>query len=64
MEQGRPQYMIAADLHVSPGRLSEYALGNRPIPQRRIIEFCELLQCNPEELLGYADVTINGEVSR
>lgn len=58
MEDGRPQYMIAADLGVSPSRLSEYALGNRAIPQYRVFRFCEVLKCNPHELLGFADVPV------
>lgn len=61
MERDEPQYMIAAKLGVSPGRLSEYALGNRPIPQRRIIDFCRLLRCNAEDLFGYADVEVTND---
>lgn len=56
MEDGRPQYIIAAELEVSPSRLSEYALGNRTIPQHRVYTFCRVLRCNPDELLGFADL--------
>lgn len=58
MEDGRPQYQIANELGCPPSRLSEYALGNRPIPSTRIYDFCALFSCNPDELLGYADIEV------
>ena len=55
MADGRPQYMVAADLRVSPSRLSQYSLGVRPIPAARIYEFCNFFRVNPDELLGWVD---------
>jgi predicted transcriptional regulator len=59
LEDGRPQYEIAAQLGVSPARLSEYALGRRPIPPRRVFEFVRLWNCNPDDIIGYEDVSID-----
>lgn len=59
LEDGRPQYVIAADLGVSPARLSEYALGRRPIPPQRIFELMRLWNCNPDDILGYEDVSLS-----
>lgn len=56
LEDGRPQYVIAADVGVSPARLSEYALGKRPIPPHRIYEFMRLWDCSVTDILGYEDV--------
>lgn len=55
LEDGRPQYIIAAAVGVSPARVSQYALGRRPIPTRHIYNFCRELRCNVDELLGYED---------
>lgn len=48
----RPQYVIAAELGVSPGRLSQYANGQRPIPMNRVYSICEFFGVDPQELLG------------
>lgn len=55
LEDGRPQYMIAAHVGVSPSRISEYALGRTKIPTRHIYRLCEVLRCNVDDLLGYED---------
>jgi transcriptional regulator with XRE-family HTH domain len=62
LEDGRPQYQIAADVGIPPARLSEYALGRRPIPAHRIFDLVRVFNCNPEDILGYenddaADIT-------
>lgn len=56
MEDGRPQYQIAAELGVPAPRLSEYCHG-RPIPMHRIYRFCEVFRCDPTSLIGYEDVS-------
>lgn len=58
LEDGRPQYIIAAQVGVSPARVSQYALGRRPIPTRHIYSFCEVLKCDVDQLLGYEDEII------
>lgn len=55
MDVGLPQYKLAALLDVSPTRLSEYALGRRPIPTNRIYHFCTVLSVSPTELIGWDD---------
>jgi hypothetical protein len=55
LEDGRPQYVIAADVGVSPARLSEYALGKRAIPSRLIYEFVRVFKCNVEDFLGWEE---------
>lgn len=55
LEDGRPQYVIAADIGVPPSRLSEYALGQRNIPTSRIYDFVRLWGCGVEDILGYED---------
>jgi DNA-binding Xre family transcriptional regulator len=55
LEDGRPQYEIAALVGVSPARISEYCLARRPIPSQHIYSFCRVLHCNVEDLLGFAD---------
>jgi DNA-binding Xre family transcriptional regulator len=55
LDDGRPQYMIAAEVGVSPARISEYAMGKRQIPTRHIYRLCEVLHCNVDDLLGYSD---------
>ena len=51
-EDQRPQYVIAAELGVSPGRLSQYANGMRSIPLNRVYSICEYFNVDPQELLG------------
>lgn len=55
LEDGRPQYIIAAEVGVSPARISEYALGKRAIPTHHIYTLVRVLGCNVDDLLGYAD---------
>jgi DNA-binding Xre family transcriptional regulator len=55
LEDGRPQYIIAAEIGVSPARVSEYALGRRAIPTNHIYSLVHVLQCNVEDILGYED---------
>jgi DNA-binding Xre family transcriptional regulator len=55
LEDGRPQYVIAAEVGVSPARISEYCLGKRAIPTQHIYSLVKVLGCNVQDLLGYAD---------
>lgn len=55
LEDGRPQYIIAAMVGVSPARISEYALGKRAIPTKHIYSLCSTLRCNVDDLIGYED---------
>lgn len=55
LEDGRPQYVIAAEVGVSPARISEYCLGKRAIPTEHIYNLVRVLGCNVQDLLGYVD---------
>jgi plasmid maintenance system antidote protein VapI len=55
LEDGRPQYVIAAEVGVSPARISEYCLGKRAIPTNHIYSLVKVLGCNVDDLLGYAN---------
>lgn len=55
LEDGRPQYIIAAEVGVSPARISEYAMGKRAIPTRHIYSLVRVLHCDVEDLLGFID---------
>jgi transcriptional regulator with XRE-family HTH domain len=60
LEDGRPQYIIAAEAGVAPSRISEYALGKRQIPPRLIYNLCRVLRCNVDDLLGFDDEPLLG----
>lgn len=55
-EDGRPQYVIAGLIGVAAPRLSDYANAVRPIPPGRIMRICEVLDCSPQDILGFEDV--------
>lgn len=50
--QNRPNYIIAVAAGMAPSRLSEYALGRREMPAHHIMRLCEVLRCQPEDILG------------
>lgn len=55
---GEPQYMIAARAGMSPTRLSEYCLMQRDIPAKHLVSLCEVLECEPELLLGKVETEV------
>lgn len=56
--EAKPNYVLAAKIGVAPSRLSEWALGKRPIPPERLLRLCELLQVSPDEVLGKLDTVM------
>lgn len=50
LDDGRPQYMIAALAGLPPTRISEYALGRRNIPLKHVIALSDVLKCEPDEI--------------
>lgn len=58
LEVGEPQYMVAARAGMSPSRLSEYCLMQRDIPTKHLVALCEVLECEPESLVGRADIRV------
>ena len=56
--ENRPNYIIAAKCGFHPARLSQYALGKRPIPPHHLIRLCEVLNCNPEDIVGDLDSNV------
>ena len=53
LEDGRPQYKIAAQLGIPTSRLSEYALARRAIPTELLYDFVRLWGCGVDDILGY-----------
>lgn len=56
LEDGRPQYVIAAEAGIPPPRLSEYCTGRRVIPVKHLYRFCSIFRCDPNDIIGYADM--------
>lgn len=54
LETGGPAYIVAARAGFSPSRMSEYVLGRREIPAKHLVPLCEVLQCDPEDVVGLA----------
>lgn len=50
--QNRPNYYVAVAAGMAPSRLSEYALGKRIIPAHHMIRLCEVLKCQPDDIMG------------
>lgn len=50
-----PQYIIGSLAGIHHSRMSEYCLMQRPIPPHHLLALCEVLDCEPDELLGIAD---------
>lgn len=58
LDEGGPQYMIAARAGISPSRLSEYVLMQRRIPPHHLVALCRVLKCNPEDIIGLAPIDV------
>lgn len=52
MPHNRPNYIIAAKAGIAPTRLSEYSLGKRYIPPHHVQQLCEVLNCQPDDIVG------------
>lgn len=55
MRSPDPQFVIAGICGIHPSRLSEYALGRRPIKNAHLQLLCEYFNCNAEDLIGFLD---------
>jgi Helix-turn-helix len=55
LEDGRPQYVIAAASGLPPPRISEYALGKRVIPPHHLIELVRVFGCDPVDIVGFVE---------
>lgn len=55
LETGGPAYMVAARAGFSPSRMSEYILGRRKIPFKHLVPLCEVLQCDPDDIVGMVE---------
>lgn len=53
LETGGPAYIVAARCGFSPSRMSEYVLGRREIPAKHVMALCEVLRCNPDDVVGW-----------
>lgn len=47
-----PQKIISMLTGIPESRISEYAMGKRPISPRNLLKFCEVMRVNPDDLLG------------
>lgn len=47
--------MIAARAGMPPSRLSEYILQQREIPPHHLISLCQVLNCEPEDIVGLVE---------
>lgn len=52
LEQTRYEYQIAADAGMSPSTLSRYVLGQKTIKPEHVMSLCEVLACDPTDLVG------------
>lgn len=55
LETGGPAYMIAARAGFSASRMSEYVLGHKDIPVKHLVKLCEVLRCDPDDVVGWAE---------
>lgn len=55
LETGGPAYMVAARCGFSPSRMSEYILGHKEIPVKHLVKLCEVLDCDPDDVVGWAE---------
>lgn len=55
LETGGPAYMVAARCGFSPSRMSEYILGRREIPVKHLVPLCDVLKCEPEDVVGWVE---------
>lgn len=55
LETGGPAYIVAARAGFSPSRMSEYILGHKAIPVRHLVPLCEVLRCDPDDVIGWAE---------
>jgi DNA-binding Xre family transcriptional regulator len=55
LEDGRPQYEIAAVVGCSPARLSEMAIGKRAIPPRFVYGLVQTFKCNVNDVIGFEE---------
>lgn len=53
-----PQYTIAGACGIHPSTLSEYVIGKKDIKAEHLISLCEFLQVEPEQILGWIEVTV------
>lgn len=54
----QPQYQIAALAGIHPSTLSRYVLGQQAILDKHLIALCDLFRCEPEEIVGWEDVSV------
>lgn len=57
----KPNYVVAGILDIHPTTLSRYARGREPISAKHLVQFCRILQCEPEDILGTVEVEVEGE---
>lgn len=55
LDDGRRQGEIARAAGITQSRISEYAMGRRPMPPHHQILLSRVLQRDPQDLIGWVD---------
>lgn len=55
---GKPNYEVAAAAGIAPSQLSRYSSGRDDIRANHLVALCELLDVEPEELMGWTEVMV------
>lgn len=55
LETDTPQYIIGSMAGIHHSRMSEYCLLQKPIPPHHLVALCEVLDCEPTDIIGEAD---------
>lgn len=53
-----PSYKLAAAANIAPSQLSRYMSGRDDIRAVHLVALCELLNVDPEELMGWTEVRV------
>jgi DNA-binding Xre family transcriptional regulator len=41
---------------INKARMSHYCLGRQPIPPHHLLALCQVLKCNPREIVGVVEL--------
>lgn len=58
MSIDKPSYQVAAAANIAPSQLSRYMSGRDDIRASHLVALCELLNVEPEEIMGWTEVVV------
>lgn len=58
LEINAPHSVVAELAGFPKTRLSEYKHGKRPIPIKHVIALCEVLKCEPSDIVGFEEAEL------